>query len=52
MGIDLWEGIRTIFAELGNSPKITDSRLDQDFFEGVFFDMTGICEAQWMRTGK
>ncbi|HEX8608384.1 MAG TPA: dsDNA nuclease domain-containing protein [Pedobacter sp.] len=52
VGPRLWQTMRQAFAELGEiwSSKY-DARLDRDFVEGVFFDMTGICEAQWMRVG-
>lgn len=52
MGPALWEGIRNIFSDLGGASHFGDPRIDQGFFEGVFFDMPGICEAQWMRADK
>lgn len=51
MGLPLWQKLRHEFNELGSNwtKKYDDPRLDSLFAEGVFFDMTGVCEAQWMR---
>ena len=49
-GANLWKALRQIFSDLGEKlASQEDVRLNHDFIEGVFFDMTGICEAQWMR---
>ncbi|MEI2607642.1 MAG: dsDNA nuclease domain-containing protein [Candidatus Promineifilaceae bacterium] len=49
-GATLWKGLRKIFHELGNSWSVKDDkRLNSEFVEGVFFDMTGVCEASWMK---
>jgi hypothetical protein len=46
-GAQLWKGIRGVFSKLGNTWEARDPRLGADFVEGVFFDMTAICEATW-----
>jgi hypothetical protein len=46
-GPDLWEALRDLLSELGDKWSQEDPRMDRDFTEGVFFDMTGICEASW-----
>ncbi len=50
-GSELWQGLLQIFSDLGNNWKEAknDARFGYDFVEGVFFDMTGICEVKWMR---
>ena len=46
----LWQSLRNILAELGADWATQDRRLGSDFAEGVFFDMTGTCEAAWKLT--
>lgn len=46
-GAPLWKGIRGVFSKLGHIWETQDPRLGADFVEGVFFDMTAICEATW-----
>ncbi|MEK6750698.1 MAG: dsDNA nuclease domain-containing protein [Chloroflexota bacterium] len=50
-GPELWQGLVAIFFDLGNKwgEKKNDMRFGYDFAEGIFFDMTGICEVKWMR---
>ena len=50
-GLALWIQMLSIFSEVSKPWSAKDSRLDRAFAEGVFFDMTGICEARWLRTG-
>jgi len=54
MGLPLWQQLRHEFDELGTTwtEDFDDPRLDSQFAEGIFFDMTGICEAHWMRSGS
>ncbi len=50
-GPELWQGLLQIFSDLGakwGNAK-NDPRFGYDFVEGIFFDMTGICEVKWMR---
>ena len=51
-GAELWQKLRDSFIELGKqwSTGKNDTRINDLFAEGVFFDMTGRCEAQWMRS--
>lgn len=50
-GPQLWQSLLTAFQDLGNTwSSQTDARLNATFVEGVFFDMTGLCEVQWMRS--
>lgn len=46
-GAQLWKAIRGVFSRLGCAWETQDPRLGAEFVEGVFFDMTAICEAQW-----
>jgi hypothetical protein len=46
-GPHLWKGVREVFSKLGGEWEARDSRLGAEFVEGVFFDMTAICEATW-----
>jgi hypothetical protein len=46
-GPSLWQSLRSILSDLGQVWAEQDSRLGSDFAEGIFFDMTGTCEAEW-----
>lgn len=46
-GPALWQSLRDMLSELGKVWAKQDSRMGPDFAEGVFFDMTGTCEAEW-----
>jgi len=46
-GPELWQSLRSILCALGQVWAEQDSRMGPDFAEGVFFDMTGTCEAEW-----
>lgn len=54
IGPELWQGLIQIFSTLGEkwAKQKNDSRFGYDFVEGIFFDMTGVCEANWMRTNR
>ena len=53
-GPELWKGLIQVFSDLGEmwAKQKSDPRFGYDFVEGVFFDMTGVCEAKWMRANK
>jgi len=46
-GPELWQSLRNILFGLGQAWVEQDKRMGPDFAEGVFFDMTGTCEAEW-----
>lgn len=46
-GPALWQALRVILSDLGQVWAEQDRRMGPDFAEGVFFDMTGTCEAEW-----
>ncbi len=46
-GPELWQSLRNILFGLGQAWVKQDRRMGPDFAEGVFFDMTGTCEAEW-----
>lgn len=46
-GPKLWQSLRNILSDLGHVWAEQDKRMGPDFAEGVFFDMTGTCEAEW-----
>ncbi|MEM7114354.1 MAG: dsDNA nuclease domain-containing protein [Chloroflexota bacterium] len=50
-GIHLWEQMLKIFQDMSEVWQEYDSSLNRHFFKGVFFDMTGVCEAAWLRKG-
>lgn len=43
----LWGSLRNVLSLAAERWSATNKRLDSDFAEGVFFEMTGTCEAQW-----
>jgi hypothetical protein len=43
----LWQALREMLARLAEGWNQYDKRMDATFAEGVFFDMTGSCEAEW-----
>jgi hypothetical protein len=53
-GPELWQALLKIFCDLGDKwvKEKNDSRFGYNFVEGVFFDMTGICETRWMRNKR
>lgn len=46
-GPALWQSLRQMLSKLGMVWGEQDRRMGPDFAEGVFFDMTGTCEAEW-----
>lgn len=54
IGPELWKGLLDVFGDLGNkwSKQRNDTRFGYDFAEGIFFDMTGVCEVKWMRNNR
>lgn len=51
MGMPLWQALRSELSKLGESwsNRYTDQRFGPRFAEGVFFDMAGICSADFKR---
>lgn len=46
-GPALWISLRTVLSTVASGWVGLNSQLGADFAEGVFFDMTGTCEARW-----
>lgn len=46
-GPELWISLRELLASIAINWSLTNSQLNEDFAEGIFFDMTGTCEAKW-----
>lgn len=46
-GPALWMSLRAVLSSVAENWVKTNDRLTADFAEGVFFDMTGTCEARW-----